>query len=245
MAKQVKQKEINFLTVLTGRSGKKRFNPRVIIVPGVLLLVIIAGVGFAGYLHMSTSQVEAESNTIREYLNSPSTNRQISDAETAQEESQTSLANTNTLKLPMDYLATYPDMTSDKYRAITDYAGANIEISSVMYDRNSGVLSFNATSGYVLSIPTFISQLRNSGMFTDITYNGYAGNSAVAQLTATTDRTSSTSTGTTGTSSANNYVYTTPLYSFEVICQVKPPEAQEAPAEEAAPEDVEQAAEGE
>lgn len=224
MAKSVRQKEINFLTVLSGRKSKKRLNPRSFIMPCVVLLIAIAGVGVFGLLHNSLMQVEQESNTIREYLNSAEVNRQLNEAESMSLQAESMTNEANQVASPMENLATYPDMTTEHYAKIFEYAGVNIEVSTLSYNRSTGILSFSATSSYVLSIPTFIGQLRASGLFDDISYSGYVGNNTATSLYSSTSRNVSGSTSSESSESAYVDSYTAASYSFSVECSVKPPD---------------------
>jgi len=235
MAKTVKQKEINFLTVLAGRRVRRRINPRSFIMPGVLLLIVVVGVGIFGFIYSLTAQVDAESNEIRAYLNSQDTARKIAEAENLESLAQYMNALAQQVAAPMESIATYPDLTSADYARIIGSAGANIELSTMSFDRTTGVLTFTATSDYVLSIPTFISQLRHSGIFSAVSYSGYSSNvSASGQLAQSTNR----------YDYGYESYYFSATYAFRVECVVKPPPpppppgaaeevAEDAPAEEA------------
>jgi len=142
--------------------------------PGVLLLIAVIGLGIFGFLTVQTSEVNRESYEMRSYLNSPETARQLQEASTAESEAQSMSARAERVAAPMEMLATYPDLTSADYARILGFASANIEIGAMSYDRSTGVLRFIASSEYVLSIPTFIALMRQSGMFTHVSYSGYA-----------------------------------------------------------------------
>lgn len=223
MAKKIKQKEINFLTVLTGRSAKKKLSPRSLIMPGVVLVILVVGVGMFSMLTMDTNRVEAQSDVIREYLDSPETNRQLMEAANLESQAQYMSYLAEETVSPINNVSSYPDMTRANYEALWGYAGANIELGSLRYDRTTGVLSFTATSDYVLSIPTFISQLRNCGIFSDVSYSGYAGNAAATQIATSTDRTSSSSSSSSSSSASGTANMQQPRYSFSVECVLKAP----------------------
>jgi len=174
MAKKVTQKEINFLEVLAGRRGKSKINPKSLIMPGVLLLILLAGLGAFGFFSTQTAEVNRESREIKEYLNSPETARQMQEASNVESEANQMNSQAERVAAPMVLLATYPDLSSADYSRILGAAGVNIEISSMSYDRSTGVLRFLASSDYVLSIPTFIAHLRQTGIFSHVSYSGYA-----------------------------------------------------------------------
>lgn len=225
MAKTVKQKEINFLNVLLGRSAKKKLDLRTLIMPGLVLAMVLVGVGVFAILYANTAQVEAQSNTIREYLNAPDTTQQLAESVTMESQAQEMQARAKGLVEPMENLAGYPDLTSDTYRFIFDSAGLNIELHLMSYDRSTGILSFTATSQYVLSIPTYISQLRSSGIFVDVTYSGYAGDNRSSQLGTSTSR-GSASAASNSSSGDTSGGTSTPAYAFSIECSVKPVVAQ-------------------
>ncbi|MDR1088189.1 MAG: hypothetical protein LBL23_02805 [Coriobacteriales bacterium] len=245
MAKTVRQKEINFLTVLVGRRTRKKINASTLIMPCVLLLVVLVGVGAFTYLSMATAQIDAQSDTIREYLNSPDTTRQLAEAQSTDTEAKSMAALAETTAAPIDNLASYPDLTTAQYTQILEYAGANIQLSTINYTRDTGSLTFSGTTEYVLSISTFIAQLRNSGLFSDVVYLGYSGSVPVAsQLSTPTSRSdtsphpSSSASATTGEGSTGNseagrsVVETKPSYTFSVECSLKAPEPPAAETEE-------------
>jgi len=228
MAKKINQKEINFLAVLAGRRIRKKLDPRSLIMPLVLLLIVVGGVGLFSYLYFQTAELNDESNSIRAYLNSPETSRQLADAASIESQAQYMTVLAEGIEIPMHNLSTYPDLTSCNYTQILCYAGCNIELSMMSFDRATGVLTFTATSDFVLSIPTFISQLRNSGIFTDVSYSGYSSNvSSVGQLQQNTNRIN----GITSEAINASGTYVAPLYAFRVQCVVKPPDPPSPPEE--------------
>ena len=231
MAKTVRQKEINFLTVLVGSRGKKTINLRSLLIPGALLLVILAGAGAFAYLHVTTTHIEEDSGIIREFLNSPELNRQLTQASSLSDQTSQMESQAQSATIPMENLGTFPDLSSAQYQQILDFAGVNITLNAMSFDRTTGILQFAASSDYVLSIPTFISQLRTSGIFSDVSYAGYSGSAAPSSiLSNSTDR-------------EDGSVFTAPAYSFSVQCSVKPPAPPPPPApEEAAPEPAPEAA---
>lgn len=230
MAKSVRQKEINFLTVLSGRSARKKLKPRSFIMPGVLVLLVLAGVGVFALMHAATLQVYGESDAARAYLDSPETTRLLADAKSVETEAANVLAGELVVSQPMQNLATYPDLTSAQYRQIREYAGINVELLAMGYDRSTGILSFAATSEHVYALPTFIAQLRASGIFNDVSYLGYASNVSPTLLSTSTNRTDTSSTGT--ASSSTSVEVQAPLYSFNVECSVKVPDPTASTGEE-------------
>jgi hypothetical protein len=77
----------------------------------------------------------------------------------------------------LDKIKTYPDLTGAGVEKLFSLAGDTIEMSGLVYDSESGILAFSAACDSVTRIPLFIAQLRISGIFTDVTYEGYSGDS--------------------------------------------------------------------
>ena len=70
-------------------------------------------------------------------------------------------------------LSSYPDMAAGDFHLIYEYAGDRVDISGVNYTRPAGVLAFNAECPTVTGVPIFVAQLRMSGVFADVRYEGY------------------------------------------------------------------------
>jgi hypothetical protein len=191
--------------------------------------VVLTGVGIFGYYSMVTAGVNAQSDTIREYLDSPDTTRQIAQAQSTETEAKSMIAQAETAATPMENLATYPDLSTAQYRQIVELAGANIQLSTINYTRDSGTLSFSGTTEYVLSISTFIAQLRSSGMFSDVVYTGYSGSVPVAsQLSTPTSRSDTPAASpnnetSSGSSADESATETRPSYTFSVECSLNAP----------------------
>ncbi|MCL2806557.1 MAG: hypothetical protein FWD27_00090 [Coriobacteriia bacterium] len=253
MAKTVRQKEINFLAVLSGRRVKKKLELRSFIMPLVLLLIALVGLIIFFLLQSSAAEVKAESNEIRDYLNSPETERQLVEAAQVESDARAMSIAAEQVAVPMEYLVGYPDMSANNYSRMRAFAGPQVELSTLSYDRNTGLLAFTASSDYVLSIPTFIAQLRSSGMFSEVSYSGYSSNvTPTMQISQATNRgiggapvweTNYYQVGSTypdggaypGGSGSQGVVsgqgtsfYTATLYAFRVECSVKPPNPAQA-----------------
>ena len=70
-------------------------------------------------------------------------------------------------------LATYPDLTEEMIREITDAGGSHLTVEIRSMDMDTGTLGFNAVSGNVIDIPGYIKKLQDTGLFSSVDYTGY------------------------------------------------------------------------
>jgi len=85
-------------------------------------------------------------------------------------------------------LSSYPDMYGGDFHLIYEYAGNRIDVSGVNYTRTSGVLAFEAECDAVTAVPIFVAQLRMSGIFEDVKYEGYTEKITTTTSTGATVR---------------------------------------------------------
>jgi hypothetical protein len=128
-------------------------------------------------------------------------------------------------------LSTYPDLYGEQFDSIFEFAGDDIELSGYAYDRETGTLSFTAVTPRVSRMPYFVQSLRNSGLFSDVQYQGYV----MGTHTETGAPVCSSTTDTTV-----NPVITVTEYRYEVTCRVVTPTPALPPVatDEAAAEDA-------
>jgi len=58
-----------------------------------------------------------------------------------------------------------------------------VALGPFSYDRATALLTFSGTSNTAAGVSSFIAQLRQSGIFRDVSYDGYAGGVATTQGT--------------------------------------------------------------
>lgn len=61
--------------------------------------------------------------------------------------------------------------------------GRDIEVTLQSYDKESGILNFEATSEEVINIPEYILKLQNTGLFYAVDYTGYVYDDSYYRLT--------------------------------------------------------------
>jgi hypothetical protein len=228
MAKSLRQKDINFLAVLEGSNTRTRRGIVAFAAPGALALLMLVGIVTFICIQVNIAQLEGQTNEIKTYLNSTPVTRQLADANDLKIQAAAMQSRADAIATPLINLAGYPDLVSEDYARIRDMADVNIELTALTFDRTTGLLTLQATSDHVLAIPTFIGQMRSSGLFSDVSYSGYVDSAGSVLSSATvrgnTGLTEATEAG------ADDSELLAPRYSFSVVCAVKPIDRTAAPA---------------
>jgi hypothetical protein len=175
MGKALKYKDIN-LIVAQDRRHKIAREERIVAVRQPLLILVLVllllGLGYY-YLHSKTIVLEDERNRLLGAINDPIIIADYNESLKLQDAALRMVAQKDELERILLNLSSYPDMQGGHFHTIYEYASGRIDISNVRYDRESGVLSFNAVSETVTGVPIFVAQLRMSYIFEDIKYEGY------------------------------------------------------------------------
>ena len=72
-----------------------------------------------------------------------------------------------------DALATYPQVDSALMSKISAAGGAQVSMVLTGYDAATGALQFDAQSGSVIDIPSYVLKLQKTGLFRKVDYTGY------------------------------------------------------------------------
>ncbi len=67
----------------------------------------------------------------------------------------------------------YPEFSSGMLRKIESIGGGGMDLRIIGYDAKTGVLTFDAVSGDVIDIPSYIQSLQDTGLFHEVDYTGY------------------------------------------------------------------------
>lgn len=211
MAKILKQKDINLLAALekggsSSAEAMKRKKILIILLGIVIIIAVLAGLFF--FRVMSLNNQKEDYLTYKE---DPQTVVAYEDAKQKQNAATSMQEQANWIESLLTTLDSYPDMSASEFSQVFGYAGGRIEVAGIEYERNTGVLTFTAQSDSATGVPIFVAQLRMSGIFDDVTYEGY------------TNAQESISNGTTVDESGNIVENTTTInkYAFNVSCQVK------------------------
>ena len=175
MAGSMKNRDINLIAALDRRRRIAK-EERIVAVrlPILVLVLALLLLGAARYYIVTDA---ARLGELKEasvlYLNDPSTIADYEDSLRLQKEATGMVAQKDELGQALLNLSSYPDLTGSDFHKIYGCAGDKVEISNVSYRRGTGVLSFNARCESVTGVPAFVAQLRGSGAFADIRYEGY------------------------------------------------------------------------
>jgi hypothetical protein len=166
------KKDINLLGAMAQK--KSRVSPFVIIVPILIFLMLGTLIVFSTSWYASTmATLTIERDTLQNYLDST----RVTDSQDKAEEVRLAAAEmgrrADEVAGTLYILSSYPDLGSEQFQAIFEFAGDNIELADYVYDRRTGILSFSATSASVRTMPRFVQSLRECGHFSDIQYRGY------------------------------------------------------------------------
>jgi hypothetical protein len=181
MAKVAKNRELNLLLALdrskvrtSGGSGAK-------LIILLIIIVILAFAAAAVFYFMETSELEDQKNTSEVYLNDPTVQAAYDESNRAQAQAMQMQAESSELVSAIANLKTYPDIRSSQWKKLFRIAGGRVTLSGFAYDRTTGLLTFAATTeSGPTRIPIFIAELRTSKIFSDVTYEGYAGSTTPA-----------------------------------------------------------------
>jgi len=175
MARPIQYKDINLIAAMDRKQQKAKAEKTTAIRLPILVLILVAllfGVAYY-YLYTNTNALEEKKETLNLYLDDPRVIAEYSDSFRAQEEAQRMIKQATELRQVLLNLSSYPDMYGGDFHLIYEYAGTRVAVTDVSYTRTTGVLSFNAECEAVTGVPIFVSQLRMSGIFDDVQYEGY------------------------------------------------------------------------
>lgn len=211
MAKILKQKDINLLLVLEkggSSSAEAQKRKKILLILAIIILVVAAVAGFYFFKIMGLNNQKEEALS---YVQDPAVQSAYSEANAQKEKLTAVEERAEKLQSLLTTIDGYPKMNSKKFSQIYGYAGGRIEISAIQYDSSNGTLFFEAKSGSATGVPIFVAQLRMSGIFEDVTYEGYT-NTPIEEVTGTTVNPDG---------SVTDNITTQDQYTFNVNCLVK------------------------
>lgn len=207
------KKDINLLDAMTKK--KSRVNPLALIVPIFVFLVLGAGIALSTFwITSQTVALTLERDSLQNYMTSSRVTEGQQEAQTLQAQVGQLQALASEVRGTLYNLSSYPDLTGEDFQAVFEMSGEDIELTHFMYDRRTGVLSFTATCESVRKIPVFVTALRDSGIFSDVQYKGYANETRTESGNPILDPVSKTTTIETWTVSE---------YHYDISCLVANP----------------------
>ncbi|MDR0853376.1 MAG: hypothetical protein LBN34_03310 [Clostridiales Family XIII bacterium] len=174
MAVSAKQKDLNLILAMDrNASGPKASSTqRLAIIIIVAICLILGGISVFAYLQIAS--LKNEKADLKEYVEDPSVVAAYDEANGLEQKATKMQAQSESLKAALLNISSYPDMTEEAYETLYSIAGERISLSGLSYERTTGILSFGAQSDTVTGVPIFATQLRLSGLFDDVYYQGYS-----------------------------------------------------------------------
>lgn len=126
---------------------------------------------------------EGRTNDIRKWMQSEEVQSRYEKVRALEDERDRTANAVLSLTYTDENLATYPDVDTGVVNRIEAAGGSNIEITLQFYDKDTGVLNFEAISQEVINIPDYVLQLENTGLFYMVDYTGYVYDESYYRLT--------------------------------------------------------------
>lgn len=168
--KALKIRDVNLYTRFNYNPERERAAHRRInyAIPVILLIIVLAAVIM--YMKRDVDKLKADiakQEDIISESNGYETN-DFSVKQTLYEDYTTQL------ELYKKMVGSYPTFDSELINKIFSCTTSNITISDFNYDMTGDGVSFSAEADSVNNVPAFIVRLRETGLFDDVKYNGYA-----------------------------------------------------------------------
>ena len=141
------------------------------ILPPVITLGICAVLcaGVTAWNGVTSMQIRS----LEHWMENETVQAQYAEAEALQKQSDDLRTSMYQAAQTTQNLATYPDLTEEMIREITDAGGSDLTVEIRTMDMDTGTLGFNAVSGNVIDIPGYIKKLQDTGLFSSVDYTGY------------------------------------------------------------------------
>ena len=139
--------------------------------PIAVCLVVCAAV-WCVFLRMNSS-LSHRTDDINDWLNDPTVIEQYNEAAEKQQRNDNLVQGLQQVRNLTDALATYPQVDSALMSKIGAAGGAQVSMVLTGYDAATGALQFDAQSGSVIDIPSYVLKLQKTGLFRKVDYTGY------------------------------------------------------------------------
>jgi Tfp pilus assembly protein PilN len=175
-----RRKDIDLLHANEGVRSKpprrvKRFRARAALISVAALIVL----SFGGFYWTQMARLQDEKTSSLAYLQDVGVQADYDKAKAAMKTAADANEVVKILEDATKNIESYPEMTPDQLKQIQSVAAIQkTELSSIEFDKNTGILTLSCASQSATQVPIFISSLRSSGLFKDITYDGYTSATA-------------------------------------------------------------------
>lgn len=150
------------------------------ILPAACLVLCLAVTGVLAGIRAFR---EHQTDDIREWMQSEEVQSRYAQVRELEDERDRTANAVTSIGYTDENLATYPEVDTGVISRIETAGGRNIEITLQSYDKDSGLLYFEATSEEVINIPDYVLQLENTGLFYAVDYTGYVFEESNYRLT--------------------------------------------------------------
>ena len=126
-----------------------------------------------GALLWRNSSLSSLTDDVNDWLSDPAVVEQYSEAANRQQYNDSLVQALGQVQALTDALATYPQVDSALMSKIGAAGGAQVSMVLTGYDAATGALQFDAQSGSVIDIPSYVLKLQKTGLFRKVDYTGY------------------------------------------------------------------------
>jgi hypothetical protein len=175
MAKPIRQKDINFLSVIDAKQDRQALSKFLLACIAVIAAFLVLSLCVFVFGLVAQTGIQSEKNRIEEYLNDPNTLAALAASNVAANDLAEINKQNEALKSPISSIETHPLLRPNDIRTILNLEGSQVEIGVIYFNVESGLLEFTADieGENIEGVPYYITQLRNSGIYADVTYRGY------------------------------------------------------------------------
>ncbi|MEG1778441.1 MAG: hypothetical protein RR209_05620, partial [Angelakisella sp.] len=110
---------------------------------------------------------------VQTYLNTPDTQTLHQKADKLQMDKDALTALAETMKAVEAAVDSYPHLPEEMLSSVYSLAGDKVKIATLEYDGNAGILHISIIADRPESGQDYITRLRKTGSFTDISHKGY------------------------------------------------------------------------
>lgn len=143
---------------------------RHLLIPAVTFGVcVVLSIGVTAWNSVTSARIRS----LERWMEDETVQSQYTEAEALQKQSDDLRTSMYQAAQTTKNLATYPDLTEEMIREITDAGGSDLTVEIRSMDMDTGTLGFNAVSGNVIDIPGYIKKLQDTGLFSSVDYTGY------------------------------------------------------------------------
>lgn len=143
---------------------------RHLLIPAVTFGVcVVLSIGVTAWNSVTSARIRS----LERWMEDETVQSQYTEAEALQKQSDDLRTSMYQAAQTTQNLATYPDLTEEMIREITDAGGSDLTVEIRSMDMDTGTLGFNAVSGNVIDIPGYIKKLQDTGLFSSVDYTGY------------------------------------------------------------------------